>query len=282
VPAIVGETAEAPSRLQVARDACNARQALFAELYVRYRNKIRAYRESYRVEKSRSSAEYVTASTVSNIPAVRAYIRELESEAAAACVIDVQLILAHDLAIVRGAREIQDMQRREWRNCRHCHGVGHKWQWVDDDEYCNALSQAMDDNAIRAARKLDELKLPSDEGGYGFDTHAEPVATCTKCYGDGVQVSVFSDTTKLEGDAAIAFKGIKETKNGLEIVTHDIDKAKERLLRAAGVFGDDAASVAKGAAAGAAVGAAAAAALASRVSTMTPEEKRKAYLSLAN
>lgn len=276
---VTASTDDRARKLQLARDACNGKQARYAELYVVYNNKCRAYREVYGDGRADAPHDYSAATYIHNTPSVRAYVRELERAAAQAVDIDVQGILAHDMAVIEGHKLIQDMQRRVWRCCRHCYGVNHKYQWIDEDEYCNALASAMDAAALR---KDESPTLPTDVGGFGYDSHLSPITSCKACSGDGVQVTIFVDTRLLEGPAAAAFKGVKETKNGIEILTHDIDKAKERLLRAAGVFGDDAASVAKGAAAGAAVGAAAAQALAQRTASMTPEEKRKAYLSLVS
>jgi len=93
----------------------------------------------------------------------------------------------------------------------------------------------------------------------------------------------FADTTKLTGGARRLVKGVKQGANGqLEILMHDVDKAAERLYKAAGAFGDDAASVARGAAQGAAIGAATAQAIAAKVDNMSVEDARKAYLALAN
>lgn len=262
-------------KLATLRAACNARQANFAERYVALRSKVLAYREAY----GTCVNDYSVASQIASHPNVSAYLRELNRQAAQGAVIDVAAILAHDEAIVRGARELQDLTRYEHRNCRYCNGIGHKRQWIDEDEYADACAEVLDHNATCAKESL-QRPMPDDSGGYGFNAHGSPVPHCPKCDGFGIQKAVFCDTRTLTGDAALAFKGVKETKNGIEVLTHDVDKAKERLLRAAGAFGDDAASVARGAAAGAAAGAGAATALRERLKAMSGDEIRKAWHSL--
>lgn len=263
-------------RLAALRARCSEKQAMFAELYVQLRSKVLAYRQAY----GTNDNDYTLASQASSSKAVQDYLRELNSQAAQTARIDVAAILAHDEAIVRGAKELQDLTRYEHRNCRFCNGRNHKQQWIDEDEYADACAAEYDRAAEGRTPAAQVPRIPSDEGGYGYNAHASPVPTCPKCDGHGVQRAVFCDTRTLTGDAALAFKGIKETKNGIEVMTHDVDKAKDRLLKAAGVYGDDAASVARGAAAGAAAGAGAAAALRERLKTMSGDEIRKSWHSL--
>ena len=256
----------------------------FARLYVLYRNATRAYVEAQQFTGKRSSAR-VYAWEMSNRPHVLQRVREYESAAAAAVVIDYAAILDHDRQIVEGYKYADQIMQHVWQCCRYCYGAEHKYQWIDFEEYLAALSKATEENELRRARKLDENPLPSDVGGYGFDPGAEPNYHCPKCEGRGTQVTMVADTTKLEGPARVIVKGLKVTSNGgLEVIMHDVDKAKERLLRAGGYFKDDAASVARGAAAGAAAGATAAIAAAKAaeaVKDMTTEEAMRLYLEMA-
>lgn len=257
---------------------CDPVERKFAELFTLYRNKTRAYRETTGDTNQNYRSVAAMACQMFARPWVERYARELEIEAAKAVGVDREALIARDLAILNGYAHASDLMRIERQCCRRCYGKGHKYQYRDDDEYYLHVATTVDENATRSA----PLPLPSDEGGYGFNPHREPHIACPNCEGNGVQVTYFADTNSLEGPAAVLFKGVKETKNGIEILTHDADKAAERLYRATGMYGDDAASAAKGAAAGAAIGAAAAQHLAEKVKTMTTEEKRKAYLQLVS
>jgi len=209
------------------------------------------------------------------------YLRELRSESAAATIIDVSILLAQDRAIVEAHEHMTDLVSRVWLCCRYCYGIKHAYQWRDENEYLTAYAAALQAHADKTAKgAVVELMTPSDEGGYGFDSQDEPAFDCPKCDGHGEQRTLIASTATMSEHARTLYKGIKETKNGIEVLTHDYDKAKERLYRAAAAFGDDAASVARGAAAGAAAGAATAAALAKRVETMNEDEVRKAYLQM--
>lgn len=212
---------------------------------------------------------------------VRRRIREYESAAAAAAVIDYAAILDHDRQIVEGYRHADQITQYIHQACRYCCGNGHKYQWVDMEEYLTALTTAQEENEAREAMGKRPLNLPTDEGGYGYTANNDPDLFCPKCEGRGIPVAVIADTTKLAGPARVLVKGIKITSHGTEVLMHDVDKAKERLLRSGGILGDDAASVARGAAAGAAAGATAAIAAAKAAEEMTAEEAQRLYLEMA-
>lgn len=284
--------AAAPNTLQVALQAavraCDVHEDAFAREFVLRRNATAAYIASHPgcLDRMQRHVARQRAWEMTRRPHVVARVREYESAAAAACTIDVQALLEADLRIVQAANYADQLTQHLWQCCRYCHGKDHKYQWVDLVEYLEALSKVEEQNEERRARKVRELALPSDEGGFDFDPRNEPNIACPKCEGRGNPVTILCDTTKLEGPAAALFRGVRTTANGTELLMHDVDKAKERLLRAAGAFGDDAASVARGAAAGAAAGSAAGAMaaqkIAERAQEMTAEEVRRAYLSLVS
>lgn len=123
-------------------------------------------------------------------------------------------------------------------NCRHCHGKKHLFQWVDQQEFANALGVAMDRNAQAKARKKPQEVLPDDAGGYGYHRHRAPNPNCPKCFGDGIVDVYFADTRTLSPQARRVFAGIKQTKDGLEVKLRDMDKALESLARIHGMFKD--------------------------------------------
>jgi len=280
----VGTTASIPRgnpTLQELQKPLTEQEETFARLFTLYGNATRAYIEAAQYEGPRHIAR-AQAWGLTNKPHIRARIREYESTAAAATVIDYAAILEHDRAIVEGYKHADQVTQYLHQCCRYCYGKEHRYQWIDFEEYLGALGKTEDLNVRRVEFGQRSLPMPSDAGGYGYDSNAEPNLFCPRCEGRGHQVAVIADTTKLEGPARAIVKGIKVTSTGTEVLFHDIDKAKERLLRAGGYFGDDAASVARGAAAGAAVGAAAATvAAAQRAKDMTLDEAQRLYQELA-
>ncbi|MNV48266.1 Terminase small subunit [compost metagenome] len=124
--------------------------------------------------------------------------------------------------------------------CRHCHGIDHQYQWLDEAEYAQAIKLALD-HAEAEAKKQDrsvEAVLPSEEGGYGYDRLADPHPGCPKCRGEGHLDLHIEDTRRLQGGAKLLYAGIKENKNGIEVVMHDQMKALENVARHLGMFKD--------------------------------------------
>jgi phage terminase small subunit len=281
----VGTTASSPvpCTLGLLNLPLTALEEKFAQLFVLYCNATQAYVEATGFTGKRHNARAM-AWEMSNKPHIRKRVREYESAAAAITVIDYAAILEHDREIVEGYRHADQVTQHLHVCCRYCHGVDHRYQWVDFEEYLGALTKTHEQNEYRLQIKQRELPMPSEAGGYGYDPQGEPNLFCPRCEGRGSQVAVICDTTKLTGPARAIVKGVKITNTGTEILFHDIDKAKERLLRAGRIIGDDAASVARGAAAGAAAGATAAIAAAQAAAArpdMTAEEAQRLYQELA-
>jgi phage terminase small subunit len=279
----VGTTASNPTQgttLQEWNAPLTPMEETFARLFVSYNNATRAYVEAAAFQGPRFIAR-THAWEMSNKPHIRRRVREYESAAAAATVIDYAAILEHDRQIVEGYRYADQVTQYLHQCCRYCHGVRHSFQWIDFEEYLDALRSVDVTNAQNAELGKRLLPMPSDVGQYGYDPNLEPNLFCPRCEGRGQSVAVIADTTTLQGPARAIVKGIKVTSNGTEVLMHDIDKAKERLLRAGGYLKDDVAgSAARGAAMGVVAGAAAIAA-AKRADAMTLEEAQRLYLDLA-
>lgn len=117
--------------------------------------------------------------------------------------------------------------------CRHCHGVDHAYQWIDEAEYDRACLSA-ELNAKDGQAPL----VPTYEGGYGFVQTADPHKDCPKCNGEGVGQIFAADTRKLKGGARQLYDGVKQTKEGFEVKLRDRDKALENVARHLGMFKD--------------------------------------------
>jgi hypothetical protein len=111
--------------------------------------------------------------------------------------------------------------------CRRCYGQDHKYQWKQY-EYEEALAHAT---------KTGE-PLPDWQGGYGFDATREPLPDCPACHGKGISQVVLQDTRHLSPAAKLLFNGVKQTRNGVEYLMADRQKAFENACRIAGLFQD--------------------------------------------
>lgn len=226
----------------------------------------KAYRAAYDVNPKTLSATIASeAYKVRNLPQVDARINQLQVAAATAFVFDKgqlasflwQRLLADRAQVVRQVR----------RCCRCCYGVGHLYQWKDVMEYAAACEKAL----------KDQVPMPSADGGFGFDPHLSPAATCTAypCLGDGTTTTVVSDTLSLEGGAALIYEGVDRF--GLPILA---DRAQDlaAFCKVTGMGQSELEGMLRGAAAGGAAGAVAAQAVVEQVKTMSSDDTRRAYL----
>lgn len=111
--------------------------------------------------------------------------------------------------------------------CRYCHGERFAFQWIDTNEFANAVAEAAKTG-----------QMPTHEGGYGFDPHKAPNRECPKCFGEGVPRIEVADTKKLKGRAKLLYAGVKATKYGVEVLMHDQMKALEMVARHLGMFAE--------------------------------------------
>lgn len=274
-------------RVEAARAKCNAAEATFTEHWARSGNKAKAYRLAMNSPSTaRMPHAYNRGVEYSQRPHVIEYFDALKALAAEHAVLDVQRLIERDMRVVAAddANAHAELVRYVWLNCRHCWGIGGAYQWIDEREFQMAMA-AWFDACGQLAPGQAAPPQPDGTGGYGFNAWNEPHEDCRQCKGLGQQQTIVADTTTLSDAAAALYRGVKQTQHGIEVLTHDTEKARDRLYKAAGVFRDDAASIARGAAAGAAMGAAAGTQAANRkavvAESMTDEQAARMYLELA-
>lgn len=114
--------------------------------------------------------------------------------------------------------------------CRHCYGEGHLRQRTQIER-----DFAFDQWVVGGD---DPEDFPED-GGVGFDPNREPFPGCPECGGHGYPRVVLKDTRKLSPGAASLYAGVKQTKFGIEIMTHSKDAAMEKLFKHLGLYEKD-------------------------------------------
>lgn len=126
--------------------------------------------------------------------------------------------------------------------CRHCWGVGFRYQRTDNELRMARARHARDVKKARAEGQdlTEDMPLEFDEeGGGGFNASNDPNPECPECNGDGVGVPFLKDTRELSPEAAALFAGLKVTKDGVEVKTHDPMRAIELLGRHLGTFAEN-------------------------------------------
>lgn len=150
-----------------------------------------------------------------------------------------------------GTADANELTQLRRINCRHCWGIDHAYQWTEA-EYeracaeARALARAEDEKkGIRRQFEEDEdedsarrtpADLPSDEGGYGYLPNREPHPSCPECAGEGFEDVFFHDTRKLSPQAKLLYRGVKRTKQGLEIVMANQDDAILQVAKHLNMF----------------------------------------------
>lgn len=122
--------------------------------------------------------------------------------------------------------------------CRFCHGLDHKYQFtprgLEDQmvKWKQEVREAL--NAKEDPPEWDEL------GGTGFDPRREPHEDCPECFGEGVARVVMKDTRDLSPAAKALYASAKHGKDGIEIVMHSQEKARDVLLKILKLYDDKA------------------------------------------
>ena len=109
------------------------------------------------------------------------------------------------------------------------------------DEFIVMLQSLGPDLAHAAAQALTKAKRKAfdPQGGIGFDPRRPPIDDCPECFGRGQGRTIVHDTRNLSPAAASLYAGVKQTKDGLQVLMHDQAAARDRLERHLGVFEKD-------------------------------------------
>lgn len=216
------------------------KQSKFAKLYFETGKASESYRASYDADKMNDSSVANAATDLLAHPEVMAYIAQMEAEAANVAQLNVAWVLDKYAKIATA--DVRELIESRVECCRYCHGIDHKYQWLDAEEWAVALANAMDLNGRITERNLyskseqkDLVELPTFDGGGGFWGTNPPHAECPKCFGNGTQRTHIHDTRKLSETGKLLYAGIKQTANGFEVKTRDQDGALAWLAKYFGV-----------------------------------------------
>ena len=209
----------------------------FAGTFVATRNPGQAFRMAFAPDKAMAlSMVNAQAQRLLQDPKMQARMRELIDTAAQGTICNIRALLVdfHDIATA----DPNEIISHVIDCCRHCHGAGHAFQWADEGEFARACQDVMEHNGKLPANAPAHLRreMPDISGGFGYWPTNEPHPCCPRCFGRGIGHTVLHDTTKLSPAARKLYRGVKETKGGLEVLMHDQNAARELLLKVAGVM----------------------------------------------
>lgn len=209
-------------------DPLTPRELHFAIRYANHGNAALAAREAgYRSTNSR-----YTGHELRHRVHVAAKINELRAAIIKEVQPTVQDVLRNLAAIVTA--DPNDLVEHRLTCCRHCwsFGLGYKRNKAE-----MRRARAEHERATIAAAKRDEEIEPFDEeGGDSYDPTEYPDPDCEMCFGEGVSQVVIKDTRTLSPEARALFAGIKQTRNGIEVLMHDKGKAVEMIAKHLGML----------------------------------------------
>ncbi len=219
--------------IELRAESLTAQQEAFARGYVEYRNASTAYRLAYNVgHNTAPSSVWENGSRLLAHAKVAARVAELEALAAAQTIVRARDILQDQVDLATA--DANDLIRVESRNCRHCYGVGHAYQW-QELEWAHKAAEALDMGVNKDGKPL--MPAPSDAGGMGYDPRREPNADCPHCYGAGVRVVFVTDSAKLTGKARRLYRGVKlGAKGDLEVLMEDRADARDKATKMLGAY----------------------------------------------
>lgn len=109
-------------------------------------------------------------------------------------------------------------------SCRYCHGDDFQYQWINATEF-----------------RFEKAKYghAADAGGYGYNPEMRPNKECPYCKGLGNVAVELTDSRDYSPEAQILYKGAKQTRHGIEVLTHDSSAALDKVAKILGMYGDN-------------------------------------------
>ncbi len=154
-------------------------------------------------------------------PRIAQRIAEIQAEALKPLAVDRDWLLRWWLA--RMTYDPAEISAWVVGACRHCHGEGFGYQWTPAEFF-----------AACTAAEATNAPLPDIGGGLDFNSRAGPRDDCPECHGKGIGRTNFTDTSELSVKARAAFDGIKQTKDGIEIIMADRGAAAKEFAKLSG------------------------------------------------
>lgn len=170
-------------------------------------------------------------------PEIRAAIDELMADRFERLGIDGDAVVQTWEAIATANPNELSQYRRTC--CRHCWGKDFRYQYTPA-EFKKAKISHEEKRAELLAKSSGKSDIGEFEGidGDWFDKRKDPNHECPDCFGEGVGETFIQDTRKLSPAALAMFAGVKEGREGIEILTNSQEKARENLARVHGLFKD--------------------------------------------
>lgn len=137
--------------------------------------------------------------------------------------------------------DVNDLVEFRRRCCRHCYGIDFGYQRTMQEFNADQRDYLLRRRKAEKAADFDPMLYEEfdQKGGIGYDARKPPHADCTSCWGDGVGDAHFKATTNLSPAARALYAGVKQTKDGYQMLTIDKMGAMDKLFRHLGLYKED-------------------------------------------
>lgn len=170
-------------------------------------------------------------------PDIQLAIQELTSARIERLDIDAdEVVRAWEAIATANPNELSQFRRL---CCRHCWGDSFGYQYTPGE-----FQKAKIRHEEKRAELFSKSGGKSDIGDFAgldgdwYQKHRDPNPECPECFGEGVGETFLQDTRKLSPAALLRYDGVKEGRDGIEILTSSREKARENLARSLGIFKD--------------------------------------------
>lgn len=124
------------------------------------------------------------------------------------------------------------------RCCRCCYGIDYGYQRTVPEMSRARAAYEVKRRAAMAKHNFNaDTYEPFDEqGGIGYDARRPPNPDCQECWGDGIGDAFFKPTGNLSPADRALYAGVKQTKEGYQMLTIDKLGAIEKLFKHKGLY----------------------------------------------
>ncbi|HDR9052662.1 TPA: terminase small subunit [Burkholderia vietnamiensis] len=199
---------------------------------------LNATQAAIRAGYSKRTAKQQGARLLTNVD-VAAAVTERKRSRAERVQIDADEVLAKVHAVAFADTNGIVSYRREC--CRFCWGIGHAYQYKTQREFDEARRRFERELSAAKKSKVPKAALPvfDGSGGIGFKPSREPHPDCPECDGEGYGRVFIGDTRNLPPELIALYGGVKHTKEGIEVLLHPQDRARELLMRHLGLLKEE-------------------------------------------
>ncbi len=133
--------------------------------------------------------------------------------------------------------DVNDLVEFRRTCCRHCYGDSFERQrTMAEFNKAKAEYLAKRSKAIAKGADPDDYEEFDEQGGIGYDARKPPNPDCMECFGDGIGSAHFKDTRNLSPAARALYAGVKQTKDGHQMLLVDKLGAIEKLAKHLGLY----------------------------------------------